>query len=68
MTLSLLPLLIHEHDLPAAARTAIALAQRATPADRTALLEVAAWSLTRDTELDCADAYELLGLTAPGGC
>jgi hypothetical protein len=62
MSLSLLPLLIHEEDVPASARAALREATAAPLEQRPALLEVAARSLYRDAHLDCDDARELVGL------
>jgi hypothetical protein len=62
MSLSLLPLLAFEEDVPAAARAALREATRAPAAERHALLVAAASSLYRDAHLDCADARELVGL------
>lgn len=62
MSLSLLPLLAVEDDVPARARSAIRRA-KAAPAElrRMHLLE-AADALYRDADLSCADARELVGL------
>lgn len=62
MSLSFLPLLVVEEDVPARARSAIRRA-KAAPAElrRTYLLE-AADALYRDAHLSCAEALELLGL------
>ena len=62
MTLSLLPLLLHEEDVPVTARAALRRASVAPPSQRRRYLEVAAYALGRDTGLDCADARELVGL------
>jgi len=62
MSLSLLPLLIHEEDLPAMARAALREADRAPVSERQVYLEAAARSLYRDAHLDCDDARELVGL------
>lgn len=64
MKLSLLPLLIHHDEVPAAARAALRALDRAGGGDdeRRAHLETAARALCRETELDCADARELVGL------
>ena len=62
MTLSLLPLLLHETDVPVVARAALRRASRAPAALRRGYLELAARSLARDAHLDCDDARELVGL------
>lgn len=62
MSLSVTRLLLHSHDVPASARTALENA-RAVPADqRRPHLEAAARALHREIALDCADAKELVGL------
>ena len=62
MSLSLLPLLIHEEDVPVSARAALREAASLPADQRPALLEQAARSLYRDAHLDCDDARELVGL------
>ncbi|HUJ62773.1 MAG TPA: hypothetical protein VLX92_29930 [Kofleriaceae bacterium] len=62
MTLSLVPLLVHETDVPVVARAALRRASNAPSRLRRAYLEVAARSLARDAQLDCDDARELVGL------
>jgi hypothetical protein len=62
MTLSLLPLLIHDVDVPASARAALREAAAAPPAERRPHLEAAARALYREAQLDCPDARELVGL------
>jgi hypothetical protein len=62
MTFSLLPLLLHEVDVPATARVALRRATLAPAEQRRVYLELAARSLTRDADLDCEDARELVGL------
>ncbi|NUP04982.1 MAG: hypothetical protein HOW73_02860 [Polyangiaceae bacterium] len=59
------PLLIHSEAVPKEARDALKAASSAPPERRRAELERAARVLYRETELDCADARELVGL-APG--
>ena len=64
MSLSLLPILLHSDDVPVSARDALREASLA-PADlRRAHLEAAARALLREADLDCADACELVGLSA----
>lgn len=62
MSLSLLPLLLVEDDVPVTARAALRAADRAPAGERRAHLERAARALYRDAQLDCADARELVGL------
>ena len=62
MTLSLLPLLLVEEDVPASARAALREASRMPEEARRAHLEAAARSLYAEAHLDCADARELVGL------
>jgi hypothetical protein len=62
MTFSLLPLLLHEDDVPVTARAALRRAKLAPVDQRRLYLELAALSLTRDAKLDCEDARELVGL------
>jgi len=62
MTMSLLPLLLYDADVPATARAALRRANLAPASERRAYLEVAARELSREAELDCADARELVGL------
>jgi hypothetical protein len=64
MSLSLLPLLMYEDDVPAGARAALRKARLAPAGERQVYLELAARSLYRDAHLDCADARELVGLDA----
>jgi len=62
---SLAPLLVHSEAVPPAAREALRAAIVASPDRRDAELESAARILYTDTELDCRDARELVGLS---GC
>lgn len=62
MTLSLLPLLLVEDDVPASARAALREAGQAAPDQRLAWLEAAAFALHREAHLDSADARALVGL------
>lgn len=66
MSLSVAPLLIHSTDLSLDVRETLQAAYaEEQPAARTDLLATAARLLHRETELDCADVRELVGL--PGG-
>lgn len=62
MTLSLVPLLLFDDDVPASARVALREAYLAPADERQAHLEIAARALYREANLDCADARELVGL------
>jgi hypothetical protein len=62
MSLSLVPLLIHDEDVPAAARAELRAAERGPARDRRVHLEAAARALAREAQLDCAEARELVGL------
>jgi hypothetical protein len=62
MSLSLLPLLVVEEDVPATARAALRKARLAPAPERHAWLEAAALALYREAHLDCHDARELVGL------
>lgn len=62
MTFSMLPLLVHEDDVPVTARAALRRANHAPARQRRIYLELAALSLTRDANLDFEDARELVGL------
>lgn len=62
MGLSLLPLVVHSHAVPTGARDALAAAIAATPEHRGEMLESAARILYDQTDLDCSDVRELVGL------
>jgi hypothetical protein len=62
MSLSLLPLLLVEDDVPLRARAALRAAHRAPASERRAHLEAAARALYLDAHLDYVDARELVGL------
>ena len=61
------PLLIHSNDVPAGARDALKAAYAGAPERRTEMLESAARILYDETDLDCSDVRELMGLS-DGGC
>ena len=65
MGFTLAPLLIHHEAVPQEARDALRAATLAPPEYRTEKLESAARILYRETDLDCADARELVGLSWP---
>jgi hypothetical protein len=62
MSLSFLPLLVVEDDVPPRARSAIRRAKTAPVELRRFYLLEAADALYRDAHLSCAEARELLGL------
>lgn len=62
MTFSLLPLLLHEVDVPASARAALREASRSSSRQRAAWLEAAAFALAREAHLADEDARALVGL------
>ncbi len=67
MSFSLVPLLLHSPDLPANVRAALQAAQESDPDEREDRLVAAARLMHRETQLECADVRELVGLSA-GGC
>jgi hypothetical protein len=67
MAFNLIPLLIHSGVVPQGARDALEAATNAPPKQRDAQLESAARVLYRETDLDCVDVRELVGLE-PGPC
>jgi hypothetical protein len=66
MSISIANLLVHDDGVPAAARAAIRDALGSPAQAREPLLEAAARILYRETDVNCADARELVGLSA--GC
>jgi hypothetical protein len=64
---SLAPLLIHNESVPEAAREALRAASIAPPEKRAVELERAAFVLYEETDLECRDVRELVGLGA-GSC
>src|SRR5688572_3040762 len=68
MSSSLAPILIHSEDVPLAARAALRNALYAPAERRGAELARAARLLYRETDLDCAEVHELVGLSAAGTC
>jgi hypothetical protein len=63
MSFSLASLLVFEEDVPASARRALFAAIHAPASERLGHLEAAARALSHETQLDCSDARELVGLT-----
>ena len=66
MRFSVAPLLIHSDAVPAQARDALLAASDASHEEKTRALEFAARVIHDETELDCRDARELVGLSS--GC
>lgn len=62
MSFSLAPLLVHSDAVPVLARQALRAASSAPPDLRDVLLEEAARVLYDETELECRDVRELVGL------
>ncbi|MBS1150828.1 MAG: hypothetical protein H6Q89_2526 [Myxococcaceae bacterium] len=67
MGFTMAPLLMHSDSVPPAAREALKQAYLGPQEHRDAHLESAARLLCRETELDCGEARELLGLP-DGSC
>ena len=63
MSFSLAPLLVHHEGVPAAAREALRFATLAPPESREEALAQAARVLYDETDLDCSDVRELVGLS-----
>lgn len=63
MPFSLAPLLVHHESVPPLARAALHAASVAPPELRDASLEEAARVLYAETDLDCGDVRELVGLS-----
>ena len=68
MAFTMSTLLVHDEHVPHAARKALLAADAAVPSERGPLLASAARILYDQTDLDCADALELVGLPAECGC
>ncbi len=68
MGFTMAPLLINSDAVPPAAREALRLAFQGPEEHRTARLESAAQVLYRETELDCGEARDLVGLPSAGSC
>lgn len=63
MAFSLAPLLLHHEGVPEVARAALRSASMAPPESRTGALEHAARILYEETDLECRDVRELVGLS-----
>lgn len=68
MSFSMTTLLIHSQSVPTRAREALESAESAGPEHRDRLLESAARILHAETDLECADVLELVGLPSGRGC
>jgi hypothetical protein len=68
MNFSMLPLLVHSESVPVGARNALRAAYVAPPERRDAELIAAARVLFQETDLDCVEARDLVGLPACGSC
>jgi hypothetical protein len=68
MSISMAPLLMHSEQVPAAVRDAIRRAYEAPPEHRGARFASAARILYQETDLECGDILELVGLPAEGNC
>lgn len=68
MGFTMAPLLMHSDSVPAEAREALKRAHQGPEEHRAAQLESAARVLYRETELDCAEARDLVGLPSSGTC
>ena len=68
MSFSMVPLLAHSPHVPERARSALRAALGSSPGQRRHLLETAVRILHRESNVDCADARELVGLPSPGAC
>lgn len=68
MAFSLAPLLVHSESIPVAARNALRGALESAPEKQSAELLAAARLIHQDTDLDCGDARELVGLEPCGSC
>jgi hypothetical protein len=68
MSFTMAPLLMHSDQVPAEARDALKAAYEGPPEQRDAMLESAARILYAETELECDDALELVGLSDDGCC
>jgi hypothetical protein len=62
MSFSLASLLMVEEDVPVTVRAALRAASRAPASERRLHLEAAVRALKHETNLDCDDAKELVGL------
>jgi hypothetical protein len=68
MPFTLAPLLVHSDATPPQAREALRAATLGPPERRAAELASAGRILFRETELDCGEVRDILGLDADYGC
>jgi len=68
MSISMAPLLMHSEQVPAAVRDAFRTAHEALPEHRSARFASAARVLHEETDLECGDILELVGLRSEGDC
>ena len=68
MNFTMLPLLMHSDAVPPAARDALRSAYLAPPERRQAELQSAVRVLYQETELDCGEAKDLVGLPTCATC
>jgi hypothetical protein len=63
MALNISSLLVHDEAVPARARAAILAAKNLSGARKVESLRSAARALREETDIDCGDAMELVGLS-----
>ncbi|HEV8245357.1 MAG TPA: hypothetical protein VGP93_06305 [Polyangiaceae bacterium] len=63
-----MPLLIHSDAVPAEARARLQAGSLGPPEQREEELEVAARVLYRETDLECGEVRDLVGLPSSAGC
>jgi hypothetical protein len=68
MAFSVAPLLLFSEGVPGAARAALVAASRLPPERRAGELESAARALYAETDLDCCEVRELVGLPPGPSC
>ena len=68
MGVSMIPILLYSDAVPANARAALKAVADAPPSERTSLRVEAAHVLYRETELECDEVRDLVGLPADGTC
>lgn len=68
MRLSVAPLLMHNEAVPTQARTALRKAFSGPPEARATHLKTAARALYLETDLDCQDVREIVGLESECSC
>jgi hypothetical protein len=68
MGFTMAPLLIHSEAVPREVREALKAASDGPPERRHAQLEAAARVLYDETDLDCGEVRDLVGVTPAGSC